>query len=246
MLNTIKTSLIGLLISGGLSATAQTNIFPASGYVGIGTSTPLAQLHVKGDTHISRLTGGQNYLLFSNDGSGAYITTGDPGTNMKNLYIRVAPTGDDATDRNLYLQAGKAGGLFKTRLTILGTGNVGIGTLTPKAKLAVEGNILAKEIKVTTNIAVPDYVFDQDYTLDKLSEVEAYVKEHKHLPEIPSAKEIEANGIDLGEMNLLLLKKVEELTLHLIEKEKEMTGYRDKLEELECIVEEMNAQLTTK
>lgn len=108
-----------------------------------------------------------------------------------------------------------------TRMTIESNGNVGIGTTTPQAKLAVEGNILAKEVKVKTDITVPDYVFEPDYKLPTLADVEAYVKEHKHLPEIPSADDIAQHGLDLAEMNLLLLKKVEELTLHLIEKEKE-------------------------
>ncbi|WP_133166407.1 hypothetical protein [Sphingobacterium haloxyli] len=115
-------------------------------------------------------------------------------------------------------------------------GNVGIGTVDPKAKLSVEGNILAKEIKVTNNIAVPDYVFEPEYELPSLSAIEAYVKEHKHLPDIPSAREIAEQGLDVGEMNLLLLKKVEELTLHLIEKEKKMKKMEtvaDRVTELE-------------
>ncbi|SEL98695.1 hypothetical protein SAMN05421740_1209, partial [Parapedobacter koreensis] len=105
---------------------------------------------------------------------------------------------------------------------LLVSGNVGIGTTNPQAKLAVNGNILAKEVKVKTDITVPDYVFDPEYELPPLAEVEAYVKEHRHLPEIPSARDIEKDGLDLAEMNLLLLKKVEELTLHLIAKEKEI------------------------
>ena len=100
-------------------------------------------------------------------------------------------------------------------------GNVGIGTDAPKARLSVNGNILANEIKIKTDISVPDYVFESDYELLSLSSIESYVKEHKHLPEIPSAEDIKRDGLDLAEMNLLLLRKIEELTLHLIELSKD-------------------------
>lgn len=96
-------------------------------------------------------------------------------------------------------------------------GKVGIGTINPQAKLAVEGNILANEIKIKTDIAVPDYVFEANYDLKSLEEIESYVKTNKHLPEIPSAKQIQAEGLDVAEMNLLLLKKIEEMTLQLIQ-----------------------------
>jgi len=105
---------------------------------------------------------------------------------------------------------------------ILSNGNIGIGTISPVARLTVNGNILAKEIKIKTDITVPDYVFENDYNLMTLSDIEQFVKEHKHLPEIPSGDSIGKNGLDLAEINLLLLKKIEELTLHLIEKEKEL------------------------
>lgn len=107
-------------------------------------------------------------------------------------------------------------------LHILANGNVGIGTVNPLARLSVNGNILAKEIKIKTDIAVPDYVFDPNYQLPSLSSIEDYVKKHRHLPEIPSATDIQKDGVDLTAMNLALLKKVEELTLHLIAKEKEI------------------------
>lgn len=101
-------------------------------------------------------------------------------------------------------------------------GKVGIGTASPQADLSVNGNILAKEIKVKTDISVPDYVFEPDYNLKSLEEIESYVKQNKHLPEIPSAKQIKAEGMDLAEMNLLLLKKIEELTLHVISQQKQI------------------------
>jgi hypothetical protein len=100
-------------------------------------------------------------------------------------------------------------------------GNVGIGTTAPDAKLAVKGTVHANEVKVDLNGAVaPDYVFNSDYNLLSLEEIKTYIDQHKHLPEVPSAKEMEANGVQLGEMNMLLLKKIEELTLHIIELEK--------------------------
>ena len=134
---------------------------------------------------------------------------------------------------HLYLRSGTEVGGWQAWREILVTdpwGNVGIGTNNPKAKLAVDGNILAKEIKVKTDISVPDYVFEPDYNLKSLEEIESYVKANKHLPEIPSAKQIQADGLDLAEMNLLLLKKVEEMTLQLIQMNNEMKKQAEKIE----------------
>jgi hypothetical protein len=91
-------------------------------------------------------------------------------------------------------------------------GNVGIGTPTPSTKLAVNGNIRAREVKVET-INWPDYVFTKDYQLPTLQETETHIKEKGHLPGIPSAAEVKANGIDLGDMNAKLLQKIEEIIL---------------------------------
>ncbi|SEK53251.1 hypothetical protein SAMN05421740_1025 [Parapedobacter koreensis] len=120
---------------------------------------------------------------------------------------------------------------------LLVSGNVGIGTTDPQAKLAVEGNILAKEVKVKTDIAVPDYVFGEDYQLSTLAEVEAYVKEHKHLPEIPSAADIKKDGLNLAEMNLLLLKKVEELTLHLLKERRAREAVENRLDSIDTAIQ---------
>lgn len=109
------------------------------------------------------------------------------------------------------------------RMVIDQDGNVGIGTMTPAEALSVNGNIRAKQIKVEAN-HWPDYVFKQDYQLTPLSELKGYIDLYQHLPEIPSAEEIAKKGMDLGEMNKLLLKKVEELTLYLIHQQEQLTN----------------------
>ncbi|SEK53097.1 hypothetical protein SAMN05421740_1021, partial [Parapedobacter koreensis] len=219
----VKTIVVFLFFFGAaICCLAQSNTFPEEGNVGIGTSSPAAMLHVKGDVRFERLTGGSNFLRIHSDESSSYLTSDDPGTNHKHLTLQVVSPNSESGARHLYFKTGVKGGSMSTRMLIHHNGNVGIGTTNPQAKLAVNGNILAKEVKVKTDIAVPDYVFESGYELPPLADVEAYVKEHKHLPEIPSAKDIEKDGLDLAEMNLLLLKKVEELTLHLIAKEKEI------------------------
>lgn len=96
-------------------------------------------------------------------------------------------------------------------------GNVGIGTTsTGIHKLAVEGSIGARKVKVNQT-GWADFVFEPDYQLPSLQEVERFVRKHKHLPDIPSAKEVEDEGLDLGEMNRRLLQKIEEQMLYIIE-----------------------------
>lgn len=87
------------------------------------------------------------------------------------------------------------------------TGNVGIGTESPQEKLSVNGKIRAKEVKVET-ANWPDYVFDQDYKILGLRELEAYIKVNKHSPEIPSAHTVAKEVIELGNINKLLLKRL--------------------------------------
>ena len=101
-------------------------------------------------------------------------------------------------------------------------GKVGIKTKTPgEYYLAVNGKIRSHEIKVESSAATwPDYVFKKEYDLKKLETVEAFIAENGHLPDVPKAHEIESNGVELGEMNKVLLKKIEELTLYLIQEKK--------------------------
>lgn len=124
---------------------------------------------------------------------------------------------------------GDARGFYSNEFTISGKGNVGIGTRDQQGyKLAVKGNIHAQEVKVDMD-GWADYVFKSDYELFPLSDLKAYIDKNQHLPEMPSEKEIVDKGLSLGEMNKLLTKKVEELTLYLIEKDKQMKIQDDRL-----------------
>lgn len=109
-------------------------------------------------------------------------------------------------------------------------GNVGIGTALPDEKLTVKGKIHAEEVRIDLSVPAPDYVFANDYKLKTLQEVEAYIKQNSHLPEIPSAKEIEKNGLMLAEINMSLLKKIEEMTLYMIEIKKENQNQNKEIE----------------
>jgi hypothetical protein len=104
---------------------------------------------------------------------------------------------------------------FSSQMVIKNNGNVGIGTTNPTFKLAVNGTIRAKEIRVESNWA--DYVFAPEYQLRPLEEVEAFIKENKHLPEIQPASEIQENGLDVAATTTKMMAKIEELTLYLID-----------------------------
>jgi hypothetical protein len=126
------------------------------------------------------------------------------------------------------------------RMRISSSGNVGIGTTAPSYPLSVNGTIEAKEVIVQTGWS--DYVFNPAYRLAPLSKVEAQIKEEGHLPGIPSAKEVAAHGVSLGDMEAKLLAKVEELTLRQIDEEKRIAALEhenDALQQENSRLEEM-------
>lgn len=119
---------------------------------------------------------------------------------------------------------------FTTTLDpIIIQGNVGIGTTsTGIHKLAVEGSIGARRVKVAQS-GWADFVFRQDYLLPSLQQVEKYITHNGHLPDIPAAAEVEKDGLDLGEMNKKLLQKIEELTLYLIDQQKQLKSQQEQI-----------------
>jgi hypothetical protein len=188
-----------------------------NGNLGVGNLAPSQKLTVNG-----------NILLGLGNAIGMALTdsTSYDGKYLPNYGIQWVS--DSQLPGAPTLWAGSFGGikLFTNRvprLSINVDGNVGIGTITPGAyKLAVEGTIGGRRIKVTQQSTWADFVFQPDYQLPSLQEVENYINTNKHLPGIPTTEEVQKEGVDVGEMNKLLLQKVEELTLYMIKIQKEV------------------------
>ncbi|WP_346319794.1 hypothetical protein [Chitinophaga sp. YIM B06452] len=125
------------------------------------------------------------------------------------------------------------GGEPSVRMHIAGNGYVGIGTETPQSLLAVNGEITAKKVKVTQT-GWPDYVFNREFSLPSLEEVNTFIKLNHHLPNVPPAQEIEKNGLDIGEMQKIQMQKIEELTLYMIGLKQENELLKQKIAALEA------------
>lgn len=123
------------------------------------------------------------------------------------------------------------GAALKNALVVVSNGNVGIGTINPQSKLAVDGTITTREV-VVTNTGWADYVFRPGYRLPPLSEVNAYIQAHHHLPDIPSEAEVKKRGVSVGDMQAKLLAKVEELTLYMIGLEERNIRLQERYEKL--------------
>lgn len=212
---------------------------PLGGNVGIGTVNPGAVLDVKST--------GSRYgfiLRVSSHAPWTTLTYNETWSSVAPLFSTIAyNTGKYAmgTHTNAGDLAFYTNGYGNERLTIKQNGQVVIGVPTVSSipleyKLAVAGNIIAEKVKVKNSNIWPDYVFEKNHNLLDLQNLEEYIEHYKHLPEIPSAAEIEKDGQDLGEMNRLLLKKVEELTLYLIEQEKKIAKQSEDILELKSLI----------
>jgi hypothetical protein len=193
----------------------------SNGNIGIGTTSPSAKLDIGGPT------GGQYGTLVIKQSDG-----GEKGLWLQsyenNNAISIYHTGSAGVITTDYTISGSHGPLL---LQTTG-GNVGIGTTNPSHKLSVNGTVRAREM-IVDNTNWSDYVFADNYKLQSLAEVEAAIKTNKHLPGVPSAQEVSEKGVSIGDIQAVLLAKIEELTLHVIAQQKELGALRAKVTNLE-------------
>ncbi|WP_420553601.1 hypothetical protein [Tenacibaculum aiptasiae] len=215
--------------------------------VGIGTISPDSKLTINNNStdatngvfSLTNMSGSVNDVVSMRFNAGG----GTSGTFLKHMR-----QGSSGADFGVFTAPTLTGASVE-RLRVTKDGNVGIGTTTPDSKLAVNGKIHTKEVKVDL-IGWYDFVFEKDYNLPTIEEVEKHIKEKGHLKDIPSEKEVLKKGINLGEMNGKLLQKIEELTLYTIQQEKKikeqekelkkLQGLSDRLEKLEKLLEQKN------
>jgi hypothetical protein len=195
-------------------------INPFGGNVGVGTTTPGANMEIfelSDSKPAGVVAAAKSALKLSRAGTPNYsypesaeFRLGHGGPNVwgskLDLFINGGTNQNNIPDQQV--------------MTWLYNGNVGVGTTSPDQKLTVKGTIHSQEVKVDMNI-LPDYVFDKTYELAPLKQVKDFIDKNHHLPEVPSAEQVSREGLKLGEMNALLLKKVEELTLYAIQQKEE-------------------------
>ena len=213
-----------------------------SGNFGLGTTSPSSRLHVNGDAliegdtrvdgrftassrtcigsdcqvltigkaHTDGMNAGTAYLGFNAQASGTTWTSQSDGTDNGGAVIWANIFGDilfaNIPSTNINSSQTITEDALRSHINL---------------RLGADGTLMAKEIKVTLT-GWPDYVFDKGYNLMPLTETEQYIEANGHLPNVPSAAEVEADGMSVGEMNKVLLQKVEELTLYVIELQKQI------------------------
>lgn len=214
------------------------NIYQSGGNVGIGTSTPSSKLEIYDILNMKLLLGviptgsstSEPTILFSR-----WSGNPDKTYTSNSIHTLFSPTSTDGNNYGLAFSTiplhanNNFSGAVVRMFISNNNGNIGIGSINPDQKLTVKGKIHAEEVIVDLKVPA-DYVFEKyytgksslksDYVMPSLAEVEKFTKENNHLPSVPSAQEIKDKGLQLGEMNNILLQKIEELTLYIIEQNK--------------------------
>ncbi len=183
------------------------SIYSARGAVGVADGLEIINTGISNRfvIHAGWQTGDYSFYITPRDGSGTELFS-------RSLYFH----------RDGYLEK-KIDNAASTALAVSLNG-------TRNFQVMGSGKVFAREVEVTLN-AFPDYVFEKDYDLLSLKELQQYIDENQHLPNIPSAQEVEENGIGLGELSLKQLEKIEELTLYILELNKRIENLEKQLSE---------------
>jgi len=231
-------------------------------FVGIGTPTPDRQLVVEGGQALGKF---RRYSATTPTHAPAFLFERARGSNIAPLDIsagdylgkvqfrgRVSGNMPEygalafiASDKS---QNGRFSfldrDLVTERMVILNTGNVGVGTTAPTERLDVAGNLRVRGgiVYGAPSVAVPDYVFDNGFRLMPIVKLEEYVRREKHLPNIPKASEIQTNGVNLGELQMKMLEKIEELTLYTVEQARQIQEDRRSIREQQKTIEKLERQ----
>ncbi|MCF8235821.1 MAG: hypothetical protein K9G67_12450 [Bacteroidales bacterium] len=226
-----------------------------SGNVGVGTTTPSTDIEVYDNESDASVYIGSPYTLTANRAIGRIRMQNTATSECYNFALRrnagdiqcvqnayVTGTGwvdvslFNYTTRNLEIKWGVNDVVYTNsgNMIFTNTGGVGIGTSTIPAnyKLAVDGKVIAEELEIQLSGSWPDYVFSDNYNLMTLSDLEEFINNNNHLPDIPSASDVENGTLKLGEMNKKLLEKIEELTLYVIELKNENVELNNKVNQL--------------
>ena len=208
------------------------------GNVGIGTNTPSQKLQIHNPTAFNpnMESQAQDHILFSSNspGNGGFYggLTWRSGSRRRASIVASQEHSDgDHIGLAFFTQGVDGPGPMSESMRIRHNGNVGIGTSDPGSyKLAVNGTIRAKEVIVDTGWS--DFVFDENYKLRSLDEVENHIEEYGHLPDVPSASSVQSEGLSVGEAQKIMMQKIEELTLYVIAQQKEIEVQRKEIEML--------------
>ncbi|RLD54261.1 MAG: hypothetical protein DRJ05_15005 [Bacteroidetes bacterium] len=219
------------------------------GNVGIGTTIHNTTFHIETDQPSMQLRS-----LTQNDYNGLFINHSVGGGQFE--WFVGTPEGDagkfmiasQVTDTHQETTADIANAGFVIELIEGATDDkwkVGIGTSDFQEGyiLTIAGKVIAEEVRIEHPDQWYDFVFDEGYDLPKLTDLDSYIKQNKHLPDVPTAKEVAENGYELGKMNGILLKKVEELTLYVIEQQKMMEQQRQAIRDQQGDIEELKEKI---
>ena len=194
--------------------------FDLTGKVAIGNvpiSEIAAKLHIRSD---------------EGEDAGVFLEPQDPTTNNTFIHLRDESHGIEVDNEGNMTIKSKIGSV-NSKLLLQGRVEVNTNSTNTSYSLCVKGGILTDKINIMHSSHWPDYVFSSDYLLMPLSDLKVFITEKHHLPEVPSENDIKTEGVEIGDMQGILLKKIEEMTLYILQQQEQIDKLEQRIEELE-------------